>query len=405
MSAVVTLALVLGAALAPSAFAQGGSAPSSPPRVANDRCRADQAPTPVVLVHGTFANRGEFFKLTPRLETAGYCVYALNFGCTDNSGSCGRARIEASARELKAFIDRRVLPQSRSGKVSIVGHSQGGLLPRYYIKYLGGQSKVTDMISLSPPNHGTDNPLAPFSQNCPACRQQAPYRSAFTERINAGDETRGSIAYTQVQTRYDDVVFPYFSAFLADDRGPSSNGPRTVRLNGPRTTNYCLQDQFPTNTSDHLSIVFDDQAYVPVLDALRRSGPARPPTRPDSVCAKLGGDPGGGGSGSGGSGGRPRCTIRGSADNDVLIGTPRDDVICAGAGNDVVRGGDGDDTVYGGSGNDTVRGDAGSDRLFGESGDDAVNSSDVVRGNDSINGGSGRDDCNGDFGDGQANCP
>jgi len=405
MATVIALALVLGAALAPSAFAQGGSPPSSPPRVANDRCRADQAPTPVVLVHGTFANRGEFFKLTPRLETAGYCVYALNFGCTDNSGSCGRARIEASARELKAFIDTRALPQSRSGKVSIVGHSQGGLLPRYYINYLGGQSKVTDMISFSASNHGTDNPLAPFAQNCPACRQQAPYRSAFTEGINAGDETRGSIAYTQVQTRYDEVVFPYFSAFLADTSGPSSNGPRTLPLNGPRTTNYCLQDQFPTNTADHLNIVFDDQAYVPVFDALRRSGPARPPTRPDSVCARLAGDAGGGGSGSGGSGGRPACTIRGSEDDDVLIGTAREDVICAGAGNDVVRGAGADDQVYGGEGNDTLRGDADADDLFGEGGRDVITSSDDVRGNDSINGGADRDVCNGDFGDGQANCP
>jgi Ca2+-binding RTX toxin-like protein len=221
----------------------------------------------------------------------------------------------------------------------------------------------------------------------------------FTGRVNAGDETLGAIDYTQIQTRFDDVVFPYFSAFLADDPATDYNGPQTRRLNGPRTANVCLQDRFVANTDDHLSITFSDQALTVIREALDRDGPARV-VRPDSVCAKLGGDPGGGG-----SNGRPACTITGTSGNDVLVGTSRSDVICAGGGNDVVRGAGGDDTVYGGSGNDTVRGDAVSDRLFGESGGDAVNSSDGVRGNDSVNGGADRDACNGDFGDGAASCP
>jgi triacylglycerol lipase len=393
------LALALYLTLAPAALAQGPPTPGGPPPGANDACRSDQAPTPVVLVHGTFANRQEFFKLSPRLEAEGYCVYALNFGCTSGSFSCGRTRIEPSARELRDFIDDSVLSQSRSGKVSLVGHSQGGLMPRYYIRHLGGRSKVEDMISFSASNHGTDNPLAPFTVDCAACRQQSPYRGPFTERLNAGDETHGPVDYTQVQTRYDDVVIPYFSSYLAETGGPSSNGPRTRALNGPSTTNYCLQDRFPANASDHVSIAFDDQAYGPVLDALARRGPARPPAAADSVCARLGGDPGGGA-----SGGRPACTITGTPRNDVLRGTPRDDVICAGSGNDVVRGEGGDDEVRGGPGNDTLRGDAGADDLLGEGGNDAINSSDGVRGNDSTDGGAGTDACGGDFGDGRASC-
>lgn len=390
--------------LAPPATAQGGGS-SPPPPAANDACRADQRPTPVVLVHGTFSNRGQFFKFSPQLEADGYCVYALNYGCTEeNRFSCGRGRIERSARQLRNFINDRVLPQSRSGKVSILGHSQGGLMPRYYIKFLGGKSKVRDMVSISASNHGTDNPLAPFSRDCAACFQQAPYMSAFTRQVNRGDETAGPIDYTQIQTRFDDVVFPYFSAFLTDDPDNNYNGPRTRRMNGPRTANVCLQDRFVANTDDHLSITFSDQALIVIEEALRRDGPARV-VRPDTVCARLGGDPGGGGSNGGNGGSRPPCTITGTSSNDVLVGTPRDDVICAGAGNDVVRGAGGDDQVYGGRDNDTLRGDEGNDRLFGEGGPDAVNSSDGVRGNDSVNGGGGHDACNGDFGDGRSNCP
>ena len=397
---VLVVVLALTGVLAPPALAQG-SGPPAPPPGANDACTSAQDPTPVVLVHGTFFNRGQFFKFSPQLEARGYCVFALNYGCTASSSfSCGRGPIERSARQLRDFIDNRVLPQSRSGKVSILGHSQGGLMPRYYIKFLGGRTKVTDMVSISASNHGTDNPLAPFAVDCAACIQQSPYRGEFTERVNQGDETLGAVDYTQIQTRFDDVVIPYFSAFLAETADNEYNGPQTKRLNGPSTANVCLQDRFAANTDDHVSITFSDQALIVIAEALGRDGPARV-VRPDSVCAKLGGDPGGGGSGAGR---RPPCTISGTTGNDVITGTSGDDVICSGAGNDVVRGGGGDDTVFGGPDNDTLRGDSGSDRLFGEAGTDAVNTGDGVRGNDSANGGGGSDACSGDFGDGQSDC-
>ena len=41
----------------------------------------------------------------------------------------------------------------------MVGHSQGGMMPRYYIKFLGGADKVDDLVGLAPSNHGTSNPL------------------------------------------------------------------------------------------------------------------------------------------------------------------------------------------------------------------------------------------------------
>lgn len=111
------------------------------------------------------------------------------------------------------------------------------------------------------------------------------------------------------------------------------------------------------------------------------------------------------GAGSGFEEERPPCTISGSSRNDVLAGTPGDDVICAGAGNDVVRGGAGDDTVFGGADNDTVQGQDGDDGLFGEGERDVLNASDGVRGNDFVDGGAERDSCNGDADDARTACP
>ena len=63
---------------------------------------------------------------------------------------------------------------------------------------------------------------------CDSCGQQAT-GSAFLTHLNAGDETPGQVSYTVVQTRYDEVVIPYTSAFLA----------------GANTTNVLLQDALP----------------------------------------------------------------------------------------------------------------------------------------------------------------
>ena len=49
----------------------------------------------------------------------------------------------------------KVLAATGAKKVDLVGHSQGGMMPRYYIKNLGGASKVNTLVGLAPSNHGT----------------------------------------------------------------------------------------------------------------------------------------------------------------------------------------------------------------------------------------------------------
>lgn len=67
-----------------------------------------------------------------------------------------------------------------------------------------------------------------------------------------------------------------------------------------------------------------------------------------------------------------RCTIRGTSGDDVLVGTPRADVICAGAGDDHVSGLGGDDVLIGGDGDDVLLGGPGHDLLQGGWGDDVL---------------------------------
>jgi triacylglycerol esterase/lipase EstA (alpha/beta hydrolase family) len=185
--------------------------PSVSPPGANDfTCRPSSAhPAPVVLVHGTFEGAADNWStVSPQLKAAGYCVFALDYG------NRGTGDIAESAAQLARFVDA-VLGATGARKVSLVGHSQGGMMPRHYIKFLDGARKVDDLVGLAPSNHGTTNPGAfvAGATFCPACEQQRA-GSEFLARLNAGDETPGGVSYTVVQTRYDEVVTPYTSAFL-----------------------------------------------------------------------------------------------------------------------------------------------------------------------------------------------
>jgi triacylglycerol esterase/lipase EstA (alpha/beta hydrolase family) len=106
-------------------------------------------------------------------------------------------------------------------KVDLVGHSQGGMMPRYYLKFLGGASKVNALVGLAPSNHGTTldglnalTTLVPGASNqpCPACSEQMT-GSAFLTKLNAGGDTVPGVRYTVIESGNDEVVTPYTSAF------------------------------------------------------------------------------------------------------------------------------------------------------------------------------------------------
>ena len=225
--------------------------PRQAPVGTNDwNCRPTaEHPNPVVLLHGTWENAYENWSgMSPELKEDGYCVFALNFGIADlpTKGGLGSALpnafgtkdIAQSAGEIATYVDA-VLAATGAEKVDLVGHSQGGLVSRQYLKFNGGAEKVDKLVTLGATNHGTtlsgigtlDRFIGSLGLNLdPALNylvgesgMQQVYNSGLVNGVNAGGDTMPGIDYTVIGTKYDDVTTPYKRTFLQAGPGATVN--------------------------------------------------------------------------------------------------------------------------------------------------------------------------------------
>ncbi|MDH6127572.1 alpha/beta fold hydrolase [Kitasatospora sp. GP82] len=237
----------------PVTAAQALAAPGVP-GANNWSCKPSPAhPRPMVLVHGTFANGSvNWDTVAPALAADGTCVFVLTYGAVPNVPLLRAiAPVADSAQQLSVFVDG-VLAATGAGQVDIVGHSQGGMMPRYYLKFDGGAAKVHTLVGLAPSNHGTTlDGLATLAKSfpgaldlvgsvCPACTDQVT-GSDLLNRLNAGGDTVPGVTYWVIATGYDEVVTPYLSQFLS----------------GPDVHNVLVQDLCPTNIPDHVLMAVD----------------------------------------------------------------------------------------------------------------------------------------------------
>ncbi|QEV17288.1 esterase/lipase family protein [Streptomyces alboniger] len=268
LRALAAALLVTGAVtLTPTASASASVAEATTSRGWNDySCKPSTAhPRPVVLVHGTFGNSVDnWLVLAPYLVRRGYCVYSLDYGqLKDVPFFHGLGPIDKSAEQLDGFVDK-VLASTGAEEADLVGHSQGGMMPRHYLKFLGGADKVNALIGLAPDNHGTTllglTKLLPYfpgvedllTTKTPSLADQVA-GSPFLTRLNKGGDTVPGVRYTVIATKYDEVVTPYRSQFL----------------DGPDVRNVTVQDLCRVDVAEHLAVgVLDRVAHHEVANAL-----------------------------------------------------------------------------------------------------------------------------------------
>jgi triacylglycerol lipase len=267
---VVLLALVLaGAACTPT----GDPPLSVPERLLDDALKcpsrfAHRSSEPVLLVHGTFTNPEENWSWNygNALPAAGYDV------CTVRLPDRATGDIQVSS-EYVVHALRRIFDRTGS-KVDVLGHSQGGLQPRWALRWWPSlRTKVDDVVTLGSPHHGTTvADAATLLGSSPPAGWQMRTTSRFIAALNSVDETPGPVSYTSLYTLTDELVQPVV---------PTA----TAALAGGR--NILVQDLCPGRLVEHVGLAYDAAVHDMVIDAFTSSGPADPARFDGATCLRV----------------------------------------------------------------------------------------------------------------------
>jgi pimeloyl-ACP methyl ester carboxylesterase len=166
------------------------------------------SPIPVIFVHGYRDDESSFDHLNLYLSESGFYSFKLNYDST--------AGIDSAANELSEFIQQKKEELFYQGnlinKFTIISHSYGGLVSRYYtssLNYLHKRNDIHKLIFLSVPHKGT--PLATLGRNIfddETINELSPYSPLFTSKfpfmMNKG--LNPDIQVGNIIVQYDEVV-------------------------------------------------------------------------------------------------------------------------------------------------------------------------------------------------------
>lgn len=216
---------------------------------------------PVLLVHGTSTTPEEswswnYIESLP-LQGFDVCWVRLpNRALSDQQESA----------EYVVYAIRLMHELAGGRKIDVIGHSQGGLLPRWALRWWPGLREIVDdFVPLAAPAHGASGAEMFCPTSCAPSVQQMKPDSRYLAALNT-DETPGDVSYTSIYSQTDELVQPWTSP-------PLDGG-----------TNIMIQDVCPGRPVHHFGIVYDAVAYALVEDALTNEGGADPSRLPADIC-------------------------------------------------------------------------------------------------------------------------
>ncbi|MCD6287846.1 MAG: alpha/beta fold hydrolase, partial [Candidatus Hydrogenedentes bacterium] len=163
----------------------------------------DSAKTPILLVPG-------FGAFAPCMGSLGHMLRSRGSGPVfEFQPGVMFAPIEEFANRLSARIDS-ILKSTGADRIDLVGHSMGGLVARYYIEQLGGDSKVRRCVTIHTPHHGTILAFLVPGENT---RQMRPH-STFLTRLNFMETDPRRRRISSIWSPFDNIVIPPTSSIL-----------------------------------------------------------------------------------------------------------------------------------------------------------------------------------------------
>lgn len=272
----VVAALLSVAALPTSAVA--APRPDTGPALSVPRAKLDASlvcaagdsdKTPVLLVPGTTVEPDENFGWNYvqafTLGSRSYCAVTL----PDRA----MADIQVAAEYVVNGI--RAMHRQFGGKISVLGHSQGGMIGRWALKYWPDtRGLVDDLVGMAPSNHGTDLAEYMCQPDCAPAIWQQRTSASFIKTLNTGPETWPGISYTVIYSLTDGIIVPPESSKLTTGQGEIAN--------------IAISEACPGRTADHLSLgTYDPVTYALVVDALDNPGPASQDRFDRAYCTAI----------------------------------------------------------------------------------------------------------------------
>ncbi|WP_203337529.1 esterase/lipase family protein [Nocardioides limicola] len=171
----------------------------------------------------------------------------------------------------------RTMYEHTGEPIAILGHSQGGMNPRWALRFWPDvRPLVSDVIGMAPSNHGTTMLMHCIEgvTTCPPAVWQQTTGSNFMEALNSLAETFAGISYTNIYTALDAVVQPTKSSGLTTGDGEISN--------------IAVQEFCPLDPYEHLLMgTVSPAVHALVMDALLHDGPAKIDRADSSACTRL----------------------------------------------------------------------------------------------------------------------
>lgn len=260
-----------------------GPALSPPPAAlaAALQCSGDLAkpggPTPVLFVPATGVTPEQNYEWNWKLQLT---KLGVPF-CTIELPNRSLGEVQTAGEYVTYAI--REVHRRANRRISLIGHSQGGMVFRWALRFWPDtRAMVDDAIGFAGSNHGTTL-LAALptcaALGCPAASLQQASGSRFIAAINSRQETFAGVSYTNIRTRFDEVVTP---SDVQDPRAASSS----LTTGDGRITNVAIQDVCPGDVSEHLLVgTTSNTAYALAMDALTHDGPADPARIAPATCA------------------------------------------------------------------------------------------------------------------------
>ena len=162
---------------------------------------------PVLLLYGFFAARRTVEVLERRLRRDGYCVFSVNLGGMKTS--VATRGIDDLAETVRVKVERLYARNPAMGPLTVIGHSQGGLIGTYYVKKLGGWRRTRALVTLGAPHYGTPAaylglPLGIFARSVLQLTPMSP----FVRRLQRGAWPPG-VRFSSLYSKTDGVApFP-----------------------------------------------------------------------------------------------------------------------------------------------------------------------------------------------------